>query len=440
MQRHRFQVAPPSRGTTRTLGVPKPRSNTTLILAALWLMVFAASSQVMIISPILPRIGEEFGVGSEMLGWLVSVYAAMLTLFALITGPVSDKFGRRQILLIGSAFMAGALYMHGLAQSFTMLLLMRGLAGVGGGMLSGAAVAYVGDYFPYERRGWANGWIMSGIALGQILGVPIGGALAEWYNFRVPFLLFAVAMTFAFALIIFFVPQPDVKLNRDRLTIGRALTGYAELFRMPYPRRAALSYLLMFFSIGFYVVFLPTWLEDSIGLNGAQTASLFAVGGVANIITGPIAGKLSDRIGRKPLIVISCLAMGVVMAATTFVVDSLVTAYIFFGLAMITVGMRISPLQSLVTALVSDARRGMMMSLVVAVGNAGMFFSSALVGYVYSHSGFLATTLIAAVSIIAMGALVQFGLPEPKGDAVDDVSEPAANGTSSLVGRESAEV
>jgi predicted MFS family arabinose efflux permease len=409
--------------------VPESKTyRTYLILLALWLMVFAASSQVMIISPILPRIGEAFGVNQAKLGWLVSVYAAMLTLFALITGPVSDKFGRRRILLIGTIFLAAALYLHGLAQSFYALLVMRALAGVGGGMLSGAAVAYVGDYFPYDRRGWANGWIMSGIALGQILGVPIGGALADFFDFRVPFVLFAVLMTLATLLIVFYVPQPDVQRSTARLSVGSALRGYADLFRMPHPRRAALSYLLMFFAIGFYVVFLPTWLEEAIGLSGTETASLFIVGGLTNVVTGPIAGKLSDRIGRKPLIVISCLAMGVVMGVTTLVVDSLFTAYVFFGLAMITVGMRISPLQSLVTALVSGERRGMLMSLVVAVGNAGMFLSSALVGWVYTASGFLATNVIAAASIFAMAALVQLGLPEPKGDAeapAAPVAEPA---------------
>src|SRR5690606_26923473 len=67
--------------------------------------------------------------------------------------------------------------------------------------------------FPYHRRGWANGWVMSGIAVGQIIGIPLGTLLAQWFNFRWPFLVFAVTMGGAFVLIWRAVPQPPVQLD-----------------------------------------------------------------------------------------------------------------------------------------------------------------------------------------------------------------------------------
>src|SRR5690606_26547677 len=137
-----------------------------------WLLVFASSSQIMIISPILPRIGEQLGINETLQGTLVTAYAVLVGIMALVTGPISDKIGRRKILLYGAGGMAIALACHGLAVNYISLLLVRSLAGMAGGILSGAAVSYVGDYFPYERRGWANGWIMSGIAMGQIIGIP----------------------------------------------------------------------------------------------------------------------------------------------------------------------------------------------------------------------------------------------------------------------------
>ncbi|NNE35046.1 MAG: MFS transporter, partial [Rhodothermales bacterium] len=130
-----------------------------LVLFALWLMVFSASSQVIIISPILPRIGEELQITEALLGWLVTSYAVLLSIFALIIGPISDKVGRRIVLMAGSGAMAVALALHAAATSFESLLIVRAMAGAAGGMLSGAAVSYVGDYFPYNRRGWANGWV-----------------------------------------------------------------------------------------------------------------------------------------------------------------------------------------------------------------------------------------------------------------------------------------
>ncbi len=117
--------------------------NPYIIIFALWLLVFAASSQVMIISPILPRISEQLGTPLEILGNLVTVYAVMVGVFAIIMGPLSDKIGRRKILLIGTGGISLFLFLHGFVDSFLGLLAVRALAGMAGGVLSGAAVAYV---------------------------------------------------------------------------------------------------------------------------------------------------------------------------------------------------------------------------------------------------------------------------------------------------------
>lgn len=156
----------------------------------------------MIVVAMLPVIGEQLSVSSSQQGLLVSSYAVMVGIFALVAGPVSDKFERRRMLLVGSGLMTAALALHTVVDSYQMLLIVRTLAGVAGGALSGAAVSYVGDYFRYERRGWANGWVMSGIAAGQIAGVPLGALLAEKFGFRTPFLIFAATMGATFLLIL----------------------------------------------------------------------------------------------------------------------------------------------------------------------------------------------------------------------------------------------
>ena len=396
--------------------VPSKSTNTFLILLALWLMVFSASSQVIIVSPILPRIGEALVVEESLLGLLVTVYAVMLSAFALLTGPISDKIGRRRILLYGTGFTAAALLLHGVADTFASLLTVRALAGAGGGMLSGAAVAYVGDYFPYERRGWANGWIMSGIAFGQIIGIPLGTVLADWFDYRVPFLAFAVTMGVAWLLIRLFVPQPDVARDTERLSVHRAAVNYGRLLLDRTTAAATVVYFLMFFSIGLYVIYLPTWLERSVGISSEQVASLFLVGGIANVLTGPFAGRLSDQIGRKPLIVSSCLGLGVIMVLTTYVVGSIWTAYLFFALAMVMVAARISPLQSLLSALVDARRRGVLMSLAIAIGQLGIGLGAAAAGPAYTAYGYISNTVTGAVAIVVMALLVLWGLPEPTSD------------------------
>lgn len=398
----------------------RDHSHPYLVLFALWLMVFSASSQVIIVSPILPRIGEALNIPEVLQGWLITSYAVFLSIFALIIGPISDKFGRRLVILLGCGSMAVALWLHAVADNFTQLLTMRAAAGAAGGMLSGAAVSYVGDYFPYNKRGWANGWVMSGIAVGQIIGIPIGTLLADWFGFKGAFLMFAGTMTLTTVLIWFYVPQPDVRRNENKLTLRSAIAGYRELLGRKVVVAASATYFLMFFSIGLYVIYLPTWLEQHLGVEAAAIASLFFVGGIANVIAGPSAGKLSDRTGRKPLIIVSCLGLALVMAITTFATSSMFMAYILFGFAMVMFALRISPLQSLMTALVEEQRRGALLSLAVAIGQVGIGIGGAAAGVAYVKYGYVSNTVTGAVAILGMALLVHLALPEPrKGGAPD---------------------
>jgi predicted MFS family arabinose efflux permease len=417
-------VAPRSPGRThpvlRRRMARRDHSHPYLVLFALWLMVFSASSQVIILSPILPRIGEALDIPEALQGWLITSYAVFLSIFALIIGPISDKFGRRLVILLGCGSMAVALWLHGVADNFTQLLTVRAAAGAAGGMLSGAAVSYVGDYFPYNRRGWANGWVMSGIAVGQIIGIPIGTLLADWFGFKGAFLMFAGTMTLTTILIWFYVPQPDVQRDENKLTLRSAIAGYRELLGRKVVVAASATYFLMFFSIGLYVIYLPTWLEQHLNMDATAIASLFFVGGIANVIAGPSAGKLSDRTGRKPLIIVSCLGLALVMALTTFVTTSMFMAYILFGFAMVMFALRISPLQSLMTALVEEQRRGALLSLAVAIGQVGIGIGGAAAGVAYVKYGYLSNTVTGAIAILGMALLVHLALPEPrKGSAAD---------------------
>lgn len=401
-----------------------------LILFALWLLVFSASSQIMIVSPMLPQIGRELNVPEAVQGTLVSAYALMVGLFALIIGPVSDKVGRRRVLLLGSGAMCATLALHSAAYDYTSLLLARTLSGAAGGMLSGAAVSYVGDYFPYERRGWAGGWIMSSTALGQILGVPAGTFLAAGYGFRLPFLLFAGTMAAAFFLVWKFVPQPDVKRAAGRLTVRSALGKYRKLLGRGEVRAAALAFCLMFLGLALYVIYQPTWLNARTGAGGSEIALLFLVGGIANALTGPLAGKLSDRVGRKSVIIASCLGLSVMMLATSVLVrggNTLWIAYPLFFVTMILVAARMSPFQALLSTLATGDERGSLLSLTVALGQVGFALGGVIAGPAYSRLGYVSNTIGGAACMLVMAFLVWRFLPEPGRDSSADAEDAAAS-------------
>ncbi len=388
-----------------------------LIVFALWLLVFAASSQVMIISPILPQIGEELTITDAVLGTLVTAYSLMVGVFAVISGPISDRIGRRRILLIGTGVMTVALLLHAFVAGYASFLTVRVLAGMAGGVLSGSAVSYIGDFFPYNRRGWATGWVMSGSAFGQIIGIPLGVVLADQYGVRSPFLAFAVMTALTYALIFFRVPQPPVRRSRT-LTWNTAVSNYRAMLRRPQVAAAALAFFLMFLGVSLFVVYLPTWLEGAKGATSNEIALLFLVGGIANVLTGPQAGKLSDRIGRKGIVLVSCVGLSLVMVSTTFVLTDLWVAYPLFFLVMVLTAMRVSPFSALLTALVSGRLRGSLLSLTVALGHVGFAIGAGMAGPLYDRFGYVSNTLIAAASVLAMGAVVWLRVPEPVHDGV----------------------
>jgi predicted MFS family arabinose efflux permease len=162
-----------------------------------------------------------------------------------------------------------------------------------------------------------------------------------------------------------------------------------------------------------YVVYLPTWLERELGATHEAIAALFLIGGIANVLSGPQAGKLSDRIGRKAIVVLACAGLALVMALTTLLVREMWMAYPLFFLVMVLVAMRISPFSALLTALVSDHRRGSLMSLTVALGQVGFAVGGTLAGPLFAI-GYWSNTLLGAVSMLGTGFIVWFLVPEPR--------------------------
>jgi len=384
------------------------------ILGALWLLTFASTSQVLIVAPLLPAISRELQVDERWGGLLVGAYGLSAGIVALIAGPVSDRVGRRAILLAGSATMAVALWAHLAATTFPMLLVARAVAGGAGGVLAGAAVAYVGDFFAYERRGWANGVVMSAAALGQVLGIPLGTVLAKRVGFQAPFVGFAVLVSAAFVLVLLAVPQPDVPRS-ESVNLRRAVRGYAALLGRAATAAMAASYALTFAGLALFIVFLPVWLGDAMGADEDTVAVLYALGGVAGVITTPIAGKLSDRYGRKLFIVGACVGFAAVALAAPVVASDLRVAAGLFCLGMAFGGARVPAQQALVSSIVPAEERGALLSLGSALGQGGFAVGGVLAGALYEAFGFAGCAVAAAVAMGSTAVVVGALVPEPRG-------------------------
>jgi predicted MFS family arabinose efflux permease len=215
-------------------------------------------------------------------------------------------------------------------------------------------------------------------------------------------------------LLFFRVPQPPGKQSLEQLSVRRAAADYTAMLRRPEVAWAAVAYFVMFLGVSIFTVYLPTWLERDLNISGNEIALMFLVGGIANVLTGPQAGKWSDRIGRKGIILLACIGLSSLMLLTVPLVTNVTTACVFFFLIMMLVAMRTSPFSALLTALVNDDRRGSLMSLAVALGQMGFALGGAIAGPLFAGMGYSSNTVLGAVFVLAMGLIVWFFIPEPR--------------------------
>jgi MFS family permease len=125
-------------------------------MSVLLLIFFLGTSDNQMISPLLPRIAEDFGYGAnvgEVGRLLYPAYALAAAAAALLIGPLSDKYGRRRFLLYAAVVFGLSLLAAALIHNLYLLAAVRMITGVAAGTFSTCSIAYVADYFPYERRG-----------------------------------------------------------------------------------------------------------------------------------------------------------------------------------------------------------------------------------------------------------------------------------------------
>jgi MFS transporter, DHA1 family, tetracycline resistance protein len=191
-----------------------------------------------VIIPVLPSLiksflGGDIGAASEYLGIFVALYAAMQFLFAPILGGLSDRFGRRTVLL--SSLLGAALdyLLLAVAPSLWWLLVGRLFAGITGASFS-AASAYIADVTPPEKRAQSFGLIGAAFGLGFILGPAVGGLLGS-ISLRLPFFVAAGLNFFNFLYGLLVLPESLRPEDRRPFTLGRAnpLASLQNLGRHP---------------------------------------------------------------------------------------------------------------------------------------------------------------------------------------------------------------
>jgi DHA1 family multidrug resistance protein-like MFS transporter len=281
--------------------------------------------------PIMPFYVRSFNASGRALGGLMALYGVLQFIFAPIWGGLSDRIGRKPVLMIGVLGNALAQLLFGLSSQLWMLFAARGLAGMLSSATLPTAMAYIGDSTSDEKRSGGMGVVGAAMGIGMVLGPGMGGILAK-NSLSFPFFLASGLSMMALALIFIFLPEPprhavvEKTSQEGRLKqLGRAVAG-------PLGVLFVMSFLLSFGLTNFESVF-GLYAADRFGYTpGMVGGILMAIGVVSAGMQGAATGPLTRKFGEPAVIRAALLgtAIGfILMSQAHNLVQVLVTVTFF---------------------------------------------------------------------------------------------------------------
>jgi predicted MFS family arabinose efflux permease len=376
----------------------KSESSLRIIAASSFLIFF----QSYLIAPLIPSFAAEFQTSAQVVGLLVPAFLLPYGFSTLFYGPLSDRIGRKPILLTLFFFLAVTIAGFGTAHSTTALLIWRILGGVTAGGIIPIGLALLSDLFPYEKRGRAMGWVFGAIAGGMAFGSTLGAFLNPIMGWRSEFFVTAFL---SFIIFIFaFIHREAFEGTKNNHPQGLISTfkGYLSLLKIP---RAQKGYSYIFLN-GMFHSGIFSWLglyfSERYHL-GDQGIGLALLGyGVPGMLLGPSIGQLADRVGRKKIIPIGMLIAAV---ATLLLVPKQPLVFPTILIAVLSLGYDMShPLFVGIITSLDSKRRGQAMGLNAFVLFTG-FGLGTLVFQLLLRSGFTIALVTFGVIQLVLGLL-----------------------------------
>jgi DHA1 family tetracycline resistance protein-like MFS transporter len=274
-------------------------------LAIVFLTVFIDLVGFGIFLPLLPYYAETFGASALAIGLLSASYSLMQFLFTPFWGRLSDRYGRRPLILLSLTGSCIGFFITGMAKTLAILFVGRIVAGIAGAIIP-TTNAYIADVTTPENRAKGMGLVGAAFGLGFILGPAIGGILAP-YGYEKPALLASALAGLNLLFAYFRLPESLPKEIRDR--VGRRTLRIGALAdALAHPQVGLL--LMIFFIATFAFANMEATFsllnEHAYGLTAKQTGYLFAyIGIIMSLMQGLLVGKIVRRLGEK-----LCISLG----------------------------------------------------------------------------------------------------------------------------------
>lgn len=321
------------------------RSKALLVVA---LTIFVDSFIGGVVVPVLPLYAETLGLSSFQLGAIFAAYSAVFLFLSIPMGMISDRFGRRKIMILGMVGLAVTTIAFAFAKSFVMLVGIRLLQGVAASATWMVGPALIADLYPPQERGGKMGLAMAGNSFGFLFGPVAGGFLYDWGGYAAPFLLSALITVLVLVATIIVIKEPQT-----RTVTNEKVTGESSLSILLGNRVLLVGcgvMLLASMGLGFIDPLLPGYFNQKFGASSTTIGWLFGAMAVASLIAQPLFGRLSDLVGR-----VLPIAVGIVAMATAFALFSEAGTVALSMLAMAILGLTHGLTTAPVPAMLADA-------------------------------------------------------------------------------------
>jgi len=306
--------------------------------------------------PMLPYFVTHFGASPYVVGLLVATFSFCQFVSAPLWGIVSDRIGRKSVLIISQIGATIGWAMLGLAPNIAgalslapiaVVFVARALEGVSGGNIS-ITQAYVADLVESRERSRAFGLIGAMFAAGMVFGPAGGGLLYSRYGFAVPFLVAAALQFLTLIVTIVMLPESRARTHdQNRFAIATLLASFGK------PRLGRILWQKLAIALalyGWFAVF-ALYLQRQLGFSLAQTDYLFSIFAVFNVFMNVVmVGRISARLGDRWMSNVGLTSLVAGFAVVPFVHNILVLSALMllfaFGIALTNTG---------ITALISNA-------------------------------------------------------------------------------------
>jgi DHA1 family tetracycline resistance protein-like MFS transporter len=380
-----------------------------------------------LVIPLLPFYAVRFGASPQAVTALLAVYSLMALLSAPLWGRLSDRIGRRPVLMSSLAAGALAYIWMGAADALWMLFAARGLAGLCAGNIA-AAQAYVADVTTLENRAKGMGLIGAAFGLGFIIGPALGGLLAgddpASADLATPALLAAGLSGMALLGVTFLLAESRPASARQDIPARSRRAAIFSALRRPVLSRLLLIFFLVILAFSGMESTFAMWAMRQFGWGPSQVAYVFAfVGVLSAILQGGLIGRLSRRFGEERLLLAGLALIGLGLLALP---AARWLSLLAFVLAALAVGMGLvqPSLNSLISRRAGREQQGEVLGVSQSVGSLARVLGPLAAGFLFAEFGrdtpyLWGAALVAAAWLLTMVLWRGAGSTRLAGDAAE---------------------